>query len=64
MYYENVLRQANGLLRRVAYQETNGVTQGVILDAAGNLQPMPAGLASQGTNMPLVHAFLKFISGD
>jgi len=52
MYYENILRQANGLPPRTAYQETNGVTQGVILNAAGNLQPMPIGLSSQNVNLP------------
>ena len=61
MYYENVLRQANGLPRRAAYQEINGVTQGTILNAAGNLQPMPAGLTSQGISMPLVHVLQTFL---
>jgi len=61
MYYENVLRQANGLPRRAAYQEINGVTQGTILDAAGNLQPMPAGLSSQGVSLPAFHALQLFL---
>ena len=61
MYYENVLRQANGLPLRTAYQETNGVTQGVILNAAGNLQPMPAGLSSQGVSLPAFHALQLFL---
>ncbi|MBB6612555.1 hypothetical protein H7F15_16035 [Pontibacter sp. Tf4] len=55
MYYENILRQANGLPRRAAYYEANGVTQGNILDAKGNLEPLPANLASQGINMPIIH---------
>ena len=61
MYYENVLRQTNGLLLRTAYQETNGVTQGDILDAKGNLLPLPPNLASQGISLPLFHAMLTFL---
>ena len=41
MNYENVLRQANGLPLRAAYQEDNGNLQGVMYDAAGNKQPAP-----------------------
>ena len=61
MYYENVLRQANGLPRRAAYQEANGVTQGDMLDAKGNLQPLPPNLAPQSINMPLVNALQLFL---
>jgi RHS repeat-associated protein len=61
MYYENVLRQANGLPLRTAYQEANGVTQGVILNAAGNLQPLPPNLASQSMNLPLYQALQTFL---
>jgi RHS repeat-associated protein len=61
MYYENVLRQANGLPLRTAYQETNGVTQGDILNAKGNLLPLPPNLASQSMNLPLYHALQTFL---
>jgi RHS repeat-associated protein len=61
MYYENVLRQANGLPLRTAYEEANGVTQGVILNAAGSLQPLPPNLASQGISLPLFHAMQTFL---
>ena len=61
MYYENVLRQANGLLLRTAYQETNGVTQGDILNAKGNLLPLPPNLASQSMNLPLYHVLQTFL---
>ena len=61
MYYENILRQANGLPLRTAYQEANGVTQGNILNAKGNLQPLPPNLAPQGINMPLVNAVQIFL---
>ncbi|HRP45416.1 MAG TPA: RHS repeat-associated core domain-containing protein [Ginsengibacter sp.] len=61
MYYENVLRQANGLPRRVAYTEANGITHGNILDARGNLAPLPANLAPQGISMPAFHALQLFL---
>lgn len=61
MYYENVLLQANGLPLRTSYQETNGATQGDILDAKGNLLPLPLNLASQSMNMPLVNALQTFL---
>jgi len=61
MYYENVLRQANGLPLRTAYQEANGITQGVILNAAGNLQSLPPNLASQNMNLPLYQTLRTFL---
>lgn len=60
MYYENVLRQANGLPLRTAYQEANGVTQGDILNAKGNLLPLPPNLSSQSMNLPLYHVLQTF----
>ena len=46
---------------RAAYQEANGVTQGDMLDAKGNLQPLPPNLAPQSINMPLVNALQLFL---
>ncbi|MBK7883707.1 MAG: hypothetical protein IPJ81_07825 [Chitinophagaceae bacterium] len=60
MYYENVLRQANGLPRRVNYEENNGVTQGNILDASGKLSPLPSALSIQPINLPVFHTLQTF----
>lgn len=48
MFYENVLRQANGLPRRASYVEANGATYGNILNTKGNLEPLPPNLARSG----------------
>ena len=60
LYYENLLRKANGLPLRVAYAEANDVTYDKMFDAKGNLAPLPEKLASQGMSMPLVHASQMF----
>lgn len=59
MYYENVLRGANGLPLRTHYTENNGILQGQILNSAGVLQPQPTALSTQSApSMPAVHAVL------
>lgn len=67
MYYENVLRGANGLPLRNAYSENNGNLQGTILNSSGQLQSPPTLLSTQSApTMPAVHAILiitKFING-
>jgi len=61
MYYENVLRRANGLRLRAYYSEINGYRQGQILDSSGNLIPPPENLTSQnGPTMLEVHLNLLF----
>lgn len=59
MYYENVLRGANGLPLRTHYTENNGNYQGAILNSSGTLQPPPTLLSNQNAStMPEVHAIL------
>ncbi len=59
MYYENVLRGANGLPLRTSYSETGGSLQGTILNSSGALQPPPTLLSTQSApTMPAVHAVL------
>jgi RHS repeat-associated protein len=66
MYYENVLRGANGLQLRSAYSENGGSLQGTILNSSGNLQSPPTLLSTQSApTMPAVHAVLilnKFLN--
>jgi hypothetical protein len=66
MYYENVLRGANGLQLRSAYTENGGSLQGTILNSSGALQAPPTLLSTQSApTMPAVHAVLiinKFLN--
>jgi len=66
MYFENVLRGANGLQLRSAYTENGGSLQGTILNSSGNLQSPPTLLSTQSApTMPAVHAVLivnKFLN--
>ena len=60
IYYENVLRSANGLPLRTSYTENNGTQQGVILNNSGTtLQAPPRLLSTQSApTMPAVDAVL------
>lgn len=59
IYYENVLRSANGLPLRTHYTENNGSYQGQILNSSGALQPPPTALSTQSSpTMPAVHVVL------
>ena len=60
MYYENVLRQANGLKRRMYYDQGDGF-RGQILDASGKLMPLPEKLRVQKLSLPLIHVSVTAI---
>ena len=64
MYYENVLRSANGLPLRSAYAEINGNMYGWILKPNGELIGPPPSLKNQNirVNLPIVDEILNFFT--
>ena len=63
MYYENVLRGANGLPLRSAYSETGGNLQGLILNGSGTLQTPPTLLSRQTViTIPVIDAVLQSLN--